>query len=150
MNYFLLTPIYRLLFGIALSKYSELTAPIIADIEQLLETKVLQIVCLLQNTGSGQNPLSILDGVYVQDRAGNFTFHYNKAPTVGQLTDVLHIISQRVADFMGFNGYPRAPSGLHRVGFGSGWSGSRKEGAIFLGNATWKSVSPEWTRVPRS
>ncbi len=37
MNYFLLTP------GIALSKYSMLTTPMIADIEQLLETKVLQI-----------------------------------------------------------------------------------------------------------
>ncbi len=43
--------------GIALSKYSVLTAPMIADIEQLWETKVLQIVWLLQNTGDGQNPL---------------------------------------------------------------------------------------------
>ena len=41
-----------------------------------------------------------LDGVYVQDGAGNFAFHYNKAPTVEQLTEVLHTISQRVANFL--------------------------------------------------
>lgn len=39
-----------------------------------------------------------LDGVYIQDGAGNFAFHCNKAPTVEQLTEVLHTISQRVAD----------------------------------------------------
>ena len=38
-----------------------------------------------------------LDGVYVHDESGNFAFHYNKAPTVEQLAEVLHSISQRVA-----------------------------------------------------
>lgn len=41
-----------------------------------------------------------LDGVYVSVDSGNFAFHYNKAPTVEQLTDVLHIISQRVTSFL--------------------------------------------------
>ncbi len=41
-----------------------------------------------------------LDGVYVSDDSGNFAFHYNKAPTVEQLTEVLHTISQRVASFL--------------------------------------------------
>tara|TARA_Y100000294_G_C8509345_1_gene318078 strand:+ start:475 stop:705 length:231 start_codon:yes stop_codon:yes gene_type:complete len=37
---------------------------------------------------------------YKHDGAGGFAFHYNKAPTVGQLTEVLHTISQRVASFL--------------------------------------------------
>jgi len=41
-----------------------------------------------------------LDGVYVHDGAEGFAFHYNKAPTVEQLTEVLHTISQRVASFL--------------------------------------------------
>ena len=41
-----------------------------------------------------------LDGVYVSDDLGNFAFHYNKAPTVEQLTAVLRTISQRVASFL--------------------------------------------------
>ena len=39
-------------------------------------------------------------GVYVQDGAGSFAFHYNRAPTADQLTAVLHTISQRVASFL--------------------------------------------------
>jgi hypothetical protein len=41
-----------------------------------------------------------LDGVYVDDGAGHFGFHANKAPTPEQLTEVLHTISQRVAGFL--------------------------------------------------
>ena len=41
-----------------------------------------------------------LDGVYVCDGAGGFVFHYNKAPTVEQLTELLHTISQRIASFL--------------------------------------------------
>jgi len=41
-----------------------------------------------------------LDGVYVSDDSGNLAFHYNKAPTVEQLAEVLHTISQRVASFL--------------------------------------------------
>ena len=41
-----------------------------------------------------------LDGVYVHDGAEGFAFHCNKAPTVEQLTEVLHKISQRVASFL--------------------------------------------------
>jgi hypothetical protein len=38
--------------------------------------------------------------VYVDDGAGHFAFHANKAPTPEQLTEVLHTISQRVAGFL--------------------------------------------------
>ena len=48
--------------------------------------------------------LLFLDGVYVWDDSGEFVFHYNKAPTVEQLTDVLHTISQRVANYLGRQG----------------------------------------------
>ena len=41
-----------------------------------------------------------LDGVYVQDGTRSFVFHHNKAPTVEQLTELLHTISQRVASFL--------------------------------------------------
>jgi hypothetical protein len=41
-------------------------------------------------------------GVYVHDGAGGFAFHCNKAPTVEQLIELLHIISQRVASFLFF------------------------------------------------
>ena len=41
-----------------------------------------------------------LDGVYVLDGVGGFAFHCNKAPTVEQLTELLHTISQRVASFL--------------------------------------------------
>ena len=34
-------------------------------------------------------------GVYVRDDSERFIFHYNKALTVEQLTEVLHAISQR-------------------------------------------------------
>ena len=39
-------------------------------------------------------------GVYVHDGAEGFAFHYNKAPTIEQLTELLHTISQRVASFL--------------------------------------------------
>jgi hypothetical protein len=62
-------------------------------------------VTLIQRFGSALNlnihfHMLFLDGVYVRDDSGKFVFHYNKAPTVEQLTDVLHIISQRVASFL--------------------------------------------------
>ena len=41
-----------------------------------------------------------LDGVYVQDGTRSIVFHHNKAPTVEQLTELLHTISQRVASFL--------------------------------------------------
>jgi len=41
-----------------------------------------------------------LDGVYVDDGAGHFAFHTNKAPTSEQLTELLHTISQRIAGFL--------------------------------------------------
>ena len=41
-----------------------------------------------------------LDGVYVRDDSGKLAFHYNQAPTVEQLTEVLHTISQRVGSFL--------------------------------------------------
>ncbi len=40
-----------------------------------------------------------LEGVYVGDGVGGLAFHYNKAPTAELLTELLHIISQRVASF---------------------------------------------------
>jgi ribosomal protein S27E len=62
-------------------------------------------VTLIQRFGSALNlnihfHMLFLDGVYVQDSAGNFIFHYNKAPTVEQLTEVLHVVSQRVSSFL--------------------------------------------------
>ena len=38
--------------------------------------------------------------MYVDDGAGHFAFHSNKAPTAELLTEVLHTISQRIADFL--------------------------------------------------
>jgi hypothetical protein len=38
--------------------------------------------------------------VCVHDGAEGFAFHYNKAPTIEQLTELLHTISQRVASFL--------------------------------------------------
>jgi len=62
-------------------------------------------VTLIQRFGSALNlnihfHMLFLDGVYIRDDAGKFAFHYNKAPTVEQLTEVLHTISQRVASFL--------------------------------------------------
>lgn len=62
-------------------------------------------VTLIQRFGSALNlnihfHMLFLDGVYVQDGAGSFAFHCNKAPTVEQLTELLHTISQRVASFL--------------------------------------------------
>ena len=62
-------------------------------------------VTLIQRFGSALNlnihfHMLFLDGVYVHDGAEGFAFHYNKAPTVEQLTELLHIISQRVASFL--------------------------------------------------
>jgi ribosomal protein S27E len=62
-------------------------------------------VTLIQRFGSALNlnvhfHMLFLDGVYVSDGVGGFAFHYNKAPTVEQLTELLHIISQRVASFL--------------------------------------------------
>lgn len=62
-------------------------------------------VTLIQRFGSALNlnihfHMLFLDGVYVHDGAGGFAFHCNKAPTVDQLTELLHTISQRVANFL--------------------------------------------------
>ena len=38
--------------------------------------------------------------ILVHDGVGGFAFHCNKAPTVEQLIELLHIISQRVASFL--------------------------------------------------
>ena len=62
-------------------------------------------VTLIQRFGSALNlnihfHMLFLDGVYVDDGAGHFAFHSNKAPTAELLTEVLHTISQRIADFM--------------------------------------------------
>ncbi|MEX2334687.1 MAG: hypothetical protein WD600_10545, partial [Pseudohongiella sp.] len=45
-----------------------------------------------------------LDGVYVQDDAGHFTFRHTPPPTVEQLHDLLHVINQRVARFLEWRG----------------------------------------------
>ena len=62
-------------------------------------------VTLIQRFGSALNlnihfHMLFLDGVYVDDGAGHFAFHSNKAPTAELLTEVLHTISQRIADFL--------------------------------------------------
>jgi ribosomal protein S27E len=62
-------------------------------------------VTLIQRFGSALNlnihfHMLFLDGVYVSDGAGNLAFRCNKAPTVEQLTALLHTISQRVASFL--------------------------------------------------
>jgi len=62
-------------------------------------------VTLIQRFGSALNlnihfHMLFLDGVYVQDGIGGFVFHCNKAPTVEQLAELLHTISQRVASFL--------------------------------------------------
>ena len=41
-----------------------------------------------------------LDGVYLHHESGKFAYHYNKAPTEEQLTDLLHTINQRIARFL--------------------------------------------------
>lgn len=41
-----------------------------------------------------------LDGVYVQDPNGEYGFRRIPPPTVEQLRDLLHVISQRVARFL--------------------------------------------------
>ncbi|MBL4580186.1 MAG: transposase zinc-binding domain-containing protein [Gammaproteobacteria bacterium] len=62
-------------------------------------------VTLIQRFGSALNlnihfHMLFLDGVYVDDGAGHFAFHTNKAPTSEQLTELLHTISQRIAGFL--------------------------------------------------
>jgi hypothetical protein len=62
-------------------------------------------VTLIQRFGSALNlnihfHMLFLDGVYIDDGAGHFAFHSNKAPTAELLTEVLHTISQRIADFL--------------------------------------------------
>jgi len=62
-------------------------------------------VTLIQRFGSALNlnihfHMLFLDGVYVHDGIGGFAFHCNKAPTVEQITELLHTISQRVASFL--------------------------------------------------
>ena len=62
-------------------------------------------VTLIQRFGSALN-LNIhfhrlfLDGVYVQDPNGEYSFRRIPPPAVEQLRDLRHIISQRVARFL--------------------------------------------------
>ena len=97
--------------------YPELMSKVLGIVTRALSTHLIHqagfknkeaytgAVTLIQRFGSALNlnihfHMLFLDGVYVQDRAGNFAFHYNKAPTVEQLTELLHTISQRVASFL--------------------------------------------------
>jgi len=62
-------------------------------------------VTLIQRFGSALNlnihfHMLFLDGVYVQDDAGQYGFHRTPPPTVEQLHDLLHLISERVARFL--------------------------------------------------
>lgn len=62
-------------------------------------------VTLIQRFGSALNlnihfHMLFLDGVYVQDGHGHFGFRKTPLPTVEQLHDLLHRISQRVARFL--------------------------------------------------
>ncbi|MEX0964708.1 MAG: transposase, partial [Pseudohongiellaceae bacterium] len=62
-------------------------------------------VTLIQRFGSALNlnihfHMLFLDGVYVQDEAGHYGFRHTPPPSVEQLHDLLHVISQRVARFL--------------------------------------------------
>lgn len=62
-------------------------------------------VTLIQRFGSALNlnihfHMLFLDGVYVQDDAGHYGFHHTPPPTVEQLHNLLHRISDRVARFL--------------------------------------------------
>lgn len=64
-----------------------------------------EAVTLIPRFGSALNlnihfHMLFLDGVFVQDGAGGFAFHGTKAPTVAQLTELLHTISQLVASLL--------------------------------------------------
>jgi len=53
-------------------------------------------VTLIQRFGSALNlnihfHMLFLGGVYIGDDSDNFAFHFNRAPSVEQLTGVLHI-----------------------------------------------------------
>jgi len=62
-------------------------------------------VTLIQRFGSALNlnihfHMLFLDGVYIQDDFGHYGFHHTPPPTVEQLHDLLHVISERVARFL--------------------------------------------------
>ena len=97
--------------------YPELMSKVLSIVTRALSTHLIHqagfkrkgahtgAVTLIQRFGSALNlnihfHMLFLDGVYVGDGSGNFAFHYNKAPTVEQLTELLHTISQRVASFL--------------------------------------------------
>ncbi len=97
--------------------YPELMSKVLGIVNRALSTHLIHqarfrkknaytgAVTLIQRFGSALNlnihfHMLFLDGVYVSDDLGDFAFHYNKAPSVEQLTEVLHTISQRVASFL--------------------------------------------------
>jgi len=62
-------------------------------------------VTLIQRFGSALNlnihfHMLFLDGVYVKDDSGHYLFHRTPPPTVEQLSELLHTLSQRIAGFL--------------------------------------------------